>query len=1030
MNKKEDILNAWITIEQLSEGSINKKEKILKTLNHFEEDWQNFFMNFLSHQKQQNNMSDKAFNKSGIVFYFGIFNFQEVVDIFREKYNIDKTYEEISNSEKFTFALYFDHQLNLIADKLFLTMSGYIRENGHLPDDFLKVETLFREELNRKFEEDFHKVFSELIQKYNVSVNNFRYKFVRHLDNEDINLHSFFIEDLKMAKLIDTENINRYFNGFTGDRRNLDSHKKSEHFNAHIFEEIALKPKYYPLGRFPTNPDYALSFMQQAAVNLALNDKNDIRSVNGPPGTGKTTLLKDVFADLVVQQALAMSKLSNKVVQGSLTYWKNAKFGVLPRSISDKNIIVASSNNGAVQNIVNELPKKKEISECFQDQLEKANYFKDISNSQLTGEGFGKDRYIISELLNDKNWGVFSLEGGNSINMNKLLLNIEAIEKDLEENEQSNSDVYQEFTRLYNQLKVERDKAEEYSQKIYYLRKLKIKYINQVKEFEKEKKKKQTVLTSNEKEAKAEIERLREERLKFQKALSSVSVELENLSREKIQAERNYHVLTSQKPSFLWFQKIFNRLKVEQYFKNLSIVNEHLNDLSQQETKRENNSRRLVNDLEKNAVKKEYTQKQMQERKSTFERWVNTKNNDLEKMKKEIDSFEKNKSQSGIKEIDFSLSYEELQKSKPWFTKEFRILQSELFISALKVRKRFLYENVRNLKAARIIWNKQSNYIAKENGHELISEAWQWINFTVPVISTTFASFGRMFKNLKGNSIGNLFIDEAGQALPQASVGAIFRSKKVMVVGDPSQIKPVLTLDPNVLTLIGRHYNVDEKFVSADASTQTIVDDTSQYGFQKNEDEWVGIPLWVHRRSNYPMFTISNEISYDGLMVQGKNEDEVQGTSEWLHSAGKANDKYVKEQAELLKNQITERLQVNSDLADEIYVISPFKNGAYQIAKVLEEIYFTKRQDGKPTNVGTVHTFQGKEAKIVYFVLGADSNSSGAAKWAVSDPNIMNVAATRAKEEFYIIGDKKLYASLGSDVANKTISIIKDYNNK
>ena len=489
MNKKEDILNAWITIEQLSEGSINKKEKILKTLNHFEEDWQNFFMNFLSHQKQQNNMSDKAFNKSGIVFYFGIFNFQEVVDILREKYNIDKTYEEISNSEKFTFALYFDHQLNLIADKLFLTMSGYIRENGHLPDDFLKVETLFREELNRKFEEDFHKVFSELIQKYNVSVNNFRYKFVRHLDNEDINLHSFFIEDLKMAKLIDTENINRYFNGFTGDRRNLDSHKKSEHFNAHIFEEIALKPKYYPLGRFPTNPDYALSFMQQAAVNLALNDKNDIRSVNGPPGTGKTTLLKDVFADLVVQQALAMSKLSNKVVQGSLTYWKNAKFGVLPRSISDKNIIVASSNNGAAQNIVNELPKKKEISECFQDQLEKANYFKDISNSQLTGEGFGKDRYIISELLNDKNWGVFSLEGGNSINMNKLLLNIEAIEKDLEENEQSNSDVYQEFTRLYNQLKVERDKAEEYSQKIYYLRKLKIKYINQVKEFEKKKKK-------------------------------------------------------------------------------------------------------------------------------------------------------------------------------------------------------------------------------------------------------------------------------------------------------------------------------------------------------------------------------------------------------------------------------------------------------------------------------------------------------------------------------------------------------------
>lgn len=163
-------------------------------------------------------------------------------------------------------------------------------------------------------------------------------------------------------------------------------------------------------------------------------------------------------------------------------------------------------------------------------------------------------------------------------------------------------------------------------------------------------------------------------------------------------------------------------------------------------------------------------------------------------------------------------------------------------------------------------------------------------------------------------------------------------------------------------------------------------------------------------------------------MVQGKEKDKAQGKSLWLDSMGKANDKFVKEQAKLLKCLIAERLEENPDLANEIYVISPFKNVASKLAGVLDKINFTKRENGKPTNVGTVHTFQGKEAKIVYFVLGADSNSSGAAKWAVTDPNIMNVAATRAKEEFYIIGDKKLYASLGSAVANKTISIINDYN--
>ncbi len=40
----------------------------------------------------------------------------------------------------------------------------------------------------------------------------------------------------------------------------------------------------------------------------------------------------------------------------------------------------------------------------------------------------------------------------------------------------------------------------------------------------------------------------------------------------------------------------------------------------------------------------------------------------------------------------------------------------------------------------------------------------------------------------------------------------------------------------------------------------------------------------------------------------------------------------------------------------------------------------------------------------------------------------MNVAATRAKEEFYVIGDKSLYSKLGSKVANTTMSIIDDYN--
>ena len=61
---------------------------------------------------------------------------------------------------------------------------------------------------------------------------------------------------------------------------------------------------------------------------------------------------------------------------------------------------------------------------------------------------------------------------------------------------------------------------------------------------------------------------------------------------------------------------------------------------------------------------------------------------------------------------------------------------------------------------------------------------------------------------------------------------------------------------------------------------------------------------------------------------------------------------------------------------DTIYVITPFANVAYQLAKLLKNIEFTRYDEkNKPTNVGTIHTFQGKEAPIVFLVLGADKNS-------------------------------------------------------
>ena len=480
-------------------------------------------------------------------------------------------------------------------------------------------------------------------------------------------------------------------------------------------------------------------------------------------------------------------------------------------------------------------------------------------------------------------------------------------------------------------------------------------------------------------------------------------------------AAQDVELIKLHAPRFLWLKRLFTPSKLDTYFTRLNQANESL----KAELKKVHDESQYCHSLQKEIKMHELELNQLSQRQQRYNEWKSKQEYKLIRHQEKILKLQSELATYPVKKLNFSVPYEELQVSNFWFDDDYREEQSRLFIKALAVRKQFIYDNKKHFEKALWIWEKPQNYSMRDNASDLYKAAWDWVNFTVPVISTTFASFNSMFRCLPENSIGNVFIDEAGQALPQASVGAIFRSKRIMAVGDPSQIQPVQTMDKNILGFLAQHHKIASRYLVS--STQELMDSASRYGFKKQDGTWIGLPLWVHRRSSDPMFSISNKISYDNLMVQGK--EEARGLGEWFDVGGGAKDKFVPEQADYLK----EELQKRHEEFDDIYVITPFKNVSVQLAKELDKIGFTKRENGKPINVGTVHTFQGKENKIVYFVLGADNMSEGAARWAVSEPNILNVAATRAKEEFYIIGDKSLYKATQSPIIRDTIDILDAY---
>ncbi|HRH78009.1 MAG TPA: hypothetical protein PK129_11715, partial [Cellvibrionaceae bacterium] len=71
-----------------------------------------------------------------------------------------------------------------------------------------------------------------------------------------------------------------------------------------------LWPDRLASGHWFDRPNHVMSLMQQFAINSAFDHltTSGVFSVNGPPGTGKTTLLRDIFAENIVRRARQLAK--------------------------------------------------------------------------------------------------------------------------------------------------------------------------------------------------------------------------------------------------------------------------------------------------------------------------------------------------------------------------------------------------------------------------------------------------------------------------------------------------------------------------------------------------------------------------------------------------------------------------------------------------------------------------------------------------------------------------------------------------
>ena len=819
------------------------------------------------------------------------------------------------------------------------------------------------------------------------------YKKNNTSDKEEANadlLNSFYIDDLER---IITSSVKGSYN--TAFRNYLSAclNKDFVHFDLSLQPEIlkeCLVPENYPDGCWPS--PHTASLMQQFAVNtvskeLSGEKQEGIFSVNGPPGTGKTTLLRDIIAAILVKRAKKMvnftepAKAFRKIGEVQVSE-KYTPFIYEPdSSICDGGIVVASSNNGAVENISKELPLKKE-ARGYSDQV---GYFRQVSE----------------ECVGEESWGLIAAVMGNKENQRKLIYSI------------WDGDSEEESYTLKQQLKDYKPTEEEWLNIV-------VSFKNKLEEVEIEKSR----LTGFMKDAES-IEKLRIQLEDAESHLSHVDKELEGLHEEKNllsteikrgkqqkeDAMTELKLLQSTRPGFFIYW--FNKTVRTQYKKALTATLTKYNQLSEEITKQKTSLQALDLRVEKQRKIQEQSQKDYDRINSDYARLS------------ELTEAARQELKGAYADASFwkQIESKEVQEISPWYSKRLKQLQSELFIEAMKVNELFILRA--NATSSRIKTTLDVFFNFLKTGGNLtereIQAMWNTFWLIVPVVSSTFASIQRMFSQMKTGTIPWLFVDEAGQAVPQAAAGAIWRSKRAVIVGDPFQIEPVVTIPEQIVNNISHHFGLDKTQIQTSLSVQSMADRANPYGWITN-DTWTGSPLRVHRRCVDPMFSIANEIAYNGMMYNSTLAESSQlfMRNGFLQVEGKVSGRhYVPEQGVLIRQMIIDEIHHLQDLPD-LFVISPFSEIPSILKKELRQpikqalATYKSIEDNElkkwlDAHIGTVHTFQGKQAAGVILCLGLDEKSKGAASWASSKPNLLNVALTRAKQRFVAVGDGDIW---------------------
>lgn len=247
-----------------------------------------------------------------------------------------------------------------------------------------------------------------------------------------------------------------------------------------------------------------------------------------------------------------------------------------------------------------------------------------------------------------------------------------------------------------------------------------------------------------------------------------------------------------------------------------------------------------------------------------------------------------------------------------------------------------------------------------------------------------------------------LVIDEASQCDIASALPLIYRAKKVVVIGDPLQLKHITSVkdyEENYLL---------EKLELEGLQLNYVENSLYDYCYKlANKSQLESVFLKEHYRCHPQIISFSNHQFYErklGQTMSIKTEDSHfkfgNKGIHWINVEGQ-----MRQDKNLNVTEVNKCLDLAIELTTNnpdatIGIITPFRHQYEEIFKKIPDDYRERIQ------IDTVHKYQGDEKDIIILSTVVTHNSTpGKAGFINRNDFLINVAVTRAKNSLYIVGN-------------------------